>query len=773
MKKVDGRDGGGRDGPDGGGYMRRSVLEREAAARARGGKKEKRRGGDEKWRRVSMPELGGVVMLGELLGKGAFGAVYKGLAAGTGDFVAVKRVALESTGMTEKRKAELAKEVALLRGLRHKNIVRFLHSQVDTESGMMQLVMEYCGGGSLAQVVRRFGVLPETLMAIYLDQVLAGLAYLHSEGVIHRDIKGGNILLTKDGLVKLADFGIATRLSDPSTSTRSIVGTPYWMAPEIIETKPPTTAADIWSLGCTVIELVSGRPPFYEFGPIPAMFKMVGEPHPPFPPKDTISPLLVSFLHDCFVREPPMRATARELCSHPWVVSCRKAAKSKADISEMHQTLSRISGLTEAQRASFAPPSASAYNSSIDEGNTIDMLNDVFDFLAPPSPASGPEGVEIYNVPSILADPELLEKSMAHSVRIAHAPTDGAGASSGKGKVDSFTVSHGSSGSSGPTVETTGGDRTSSMTLTIFECLKKLAESQAKIAALESYVYELESDIAAREEAFANRHNYYEDAVQLVREEAGSSRSNGGTDTNGEEVAYLQSRVKRLEESLKRALERGVEADQTIQDLTKERDSLRKEVGTLSFERQNMLSEVSSLSSAFRSSPLLRDRVMRRLSVDTGRSSSPINTRSSSPGGGTPGRHSPSRSLDGTSPSTGGSGGAGPYHWQVGVGEHSILPKEEAEPEWKRKLVDHLRAARARARVSSADDPRLSPRFPVLARFPPISPSSESSDVVTPPALAPKTRDQISSDFLSKLRFFREGEDADAPPVVPQPPFNA
>lgn len=114
-----------------------------------------------------------------------------------------------------------------------------------------------------------------------MSQVLHGLLYLHEQGVIHRDIKGANILTTKEGLVKLADFGVASRTTGLSES--SVVGTPYWMAPEVIELSGATTASDIWSLGCTVIELLEGKPPYYNLQPMPALFRIVNDDHPPLP----------------------------------------------------------------------------------------------------------------------------------------------------------------------------------------------------------------------------------------------------------------------------------------------------------------------------------------------------------------------------------------------------------------------------------------------------------------------------------------------------------
>lgn len=114
-----------------------------------------------------------------------------------------------------------------------------------------------------------------------MAQVLQGLLYLHEQGVIHRDIKGANILTTKEGLVKLADFGVATKASGLDQS--SVVGTPYWMAPEVIELSGAVTASDIWSLGCTVIELIEGRPPYHKLQPMQALFRIVNDEHPPIP----------------------------------------------------------------------------------------------------------------------------------------------------------------------------------------------------------------------------------------------------------------------------------------------------------------------------------------------------------------------------------------------------------------------------------------------------------------------------------------------------------
>lgn len=229
--------------------------------------------------------------LGDELGRGGFGTVYKGLNTVTGDFVAVKSVALRSVSAAELEPLQL--EIELLRMLNHPNIVKYVDT-IKTDDHL-HIILEFVENGSLAQTIKKFGPFSEPLCAIYVSQVLEGLAYLHDQGVVHRDIKGANILTTKDGLVKLADFGVA--MSD-SEKSNSVVGTPYWMAPEIIEMAGPSSACDIWSVGCTVVELLTGKPPYFDLRPMTALFRIVQDDYPPLP--DGISPALREFLVECF-----------------------------------------------------------------------------------------------------------------------------------------------------------------------------------------------------------------------------------------------------------------------------------------------------------------------------------------------------------------------------------------------------------------------------------------------------------------------------------------
>lgn len=255
--------------------------------------------------------------LGDCLGRGAFGSVYRALNWGTGATVAVKQIKLADLPKSELRVIML--EIDLLKNLDHPNIVKY-HGFVKTLE-TLNIILEYCENGSLHSISKNFGRFPENLVALYMSQVLHGLLYLHDQGVIHRDIKGANILSTKNGLVKLADFGVASRTTGLHDS--SVVGTPYWMAPEVIELTGATTASDIWSLGCTVIELLDGRPPYYNLQPMPALFRIVNDDHPPLP--QGASPVVIDFLMQCFQKDPNLRVSARKLLKHPWIVNARRS----------------------------------------------------------------------------------------------------------------------------------------------------------------------------------------------------------------------------------------------------------------------------------------------------------------------------------------------------------------------------------------------------------------------------------------------------------------
>ncbi|KAJ7540029.1 hypothetical protein O6H91_11G119200 [Diphasiastrum complanatum] len=260
-------------------------------------------------------------LLGDEIGKGAYGRVYKSLDLENGDFVAIKQVSLENIPAEDL--ASIMLEIDLLKNLNHKNIVKYQGS-FKTKTHLY-IILEYVENGSLASIIKpnKFGAFPESLVAVYIAQVLEGLAYLHEQGVIHRDIKGANILTTKEGLVKLADFGVATKLTEADLNTHSVVGTPYWMAPEVIEMSGVSAASDIWSVGCTVIELLTCVPPYYDLQPMPALFRIVQDDHPPIP--EHLSAGITDFLHQCFRKDAKLRPDAKTLLKHSWIRNSRRA----------------------------------------------------------------------------------------------------------------------------------------------------------------------------------------------------------------------------------------------------------------------------------------------------------------------------------------------------------------------------------------------------------------------------------------------------------------
>ncbi|KAK4549607.1 hypothetical protein LTR36_004908 [Oleoguttula mirabilis] len=254
--------------------------------------------------------------LGDCIGKGASGSVYRALNWSTGETVAIKQVSIANLQKPELN--VIMQEIDLLKNLNHPNIVKY-HGFVNSPDALY-IILEYCENGSLHSICKNFGKFPENLVSLYTAQVLQGLLFLHDQGVIHRDIKGANILTTKDGLVKLADFGVATK--QQGLSEGSVVGTPYWMAPEVIELSGASTASDIWSLGCTVIELLDGKPPYHKFAPMPALFRIVNDDHPPLP--EGVSPLVRDFLMQCFQKDPNLRVSAKKLLRHPWILGTKK-----------------------------------------------------------------------------------------------------------------------------------------------------------------------------------------------------------------------------------------------------------------------------------------------------------------------------------------------------------------------------------------------------------------------------------------------------------------
>ena len=231
--------------------------------------------------------------------------------------MAIKQIDLYS--ISNENISSIEGEINLLKNLDHLNIVKYIEC-IRTKTHI-NLVLEYVENGSLHQMVKQSGKMGEHLVFIFVKQILEGLAYLHNQGIIHRDIKGANLLLTKNGVVKLADFGYS--ILNDKNKVNSIVGTACFMAPEVIEQKGNISPkCDIWSLGSTIIQLLTTRPPYYEFEPMAAMFRIVTDDCPPLP--TGISDHLKNFLLKCFTKDPAKRPSAKELLQHPWITTPNK-----------------------------------------------------------------------------------------------------------------------------------------------------------------------------------------------------------------------------------------------------------------------------------------------------------------------------------------------------------------------------------------------------------------------------------------------------------------
>ncbi|XP_066202392.1 mitogen-activated protein kinase kinase kinase 19 isoform X3 [Saccopteryx leptura] len=261
---------------------------------------------------------------GEILGKGAYGTVYCGLTS-QGQLIAVKQVVLDTSDKlaTEKEYRKLQEEVDLLKALKHVNIVAYLGTFL--EENTVNIFMEFVPGGSISSIINRFGPLPEMVFCKYTKQILQGVAYLHENCVVHRDIKGNNVMLMPTGIIKLIDFGCAKRLACTGLSgthsdmLKSMHGTPYWMAPEVINESGYGRKSDIWSIGCTVFEMATGKPPLASMNRMAAMF-YIGAHRGLMPPlPEYFSENAADFVRVCLTRDQHERPSAAQLLEHSFL----------------------------------------------------------------------------------------------------------------------------------------------------------------------------------------------------------------------------------------------------------------------------------------------------------------------------------------------------------------------------------------------------------------------------------------------------------------------
>ncbi|CAL5091932.1 unnamed protein product [Urochloa decumbens] len=270
--------------------------------------------------KVEMPSVAGQWQKGRLLGSGTFGCVYEATNRHTGALCAMKEVnIIPDDAKSAESLKQLEQEIKFLSQFKHENIVQYYGSDIIEER--FYIYLEYVHPGSINKYVKQhYGAMTESVVRNFTRHILRGLAFLHGQKIMHRDIKGANLLVDVQGVVKLADFGMAKHLSTAAPNL-SLKGTPYWMAPEMVQATLMKdvgydVAVDIWSLGCTIIEMFDGKPPWSDLEGPAAMFKVLHK-DPPIP--ENLSHEGKEFLQCCFRRNPAERPSASELLDHPFI----------------------------------------------------------------------------------------------------------------------------------------------------------------------------------------------------------------------------------------------------------------------------------------------------------------------------------------------------------------------------------------------------------------------------------------------------------------------
>lgn len=246
------------------------------------------------------------------IGTGATGSVYTAVDVKTSEKVAIKMIDIRK----QAKKILILTEISVMKNKKHPNVVNYYDSYLVDEN-QLWVIMEYMQFGPLTDLVTAL-ILREGQIAVIIRETLKAIEFLHSNRIIHRDIKSDNILLGQDGQVKVIDFGFCAQLNHSDEKRRTFAGSPYWLSPEIITRKAYDTKTDIWSLGILIIEMLEGAPPYLNEAPLKAIYLIASRGKPEID-YERLSPQLANFLDKCLNIEPEARATATELLQHPFL----------------------------------------------------------------------------------------------------------------------------------------------------------------------------------------------------------------------------------------------------------------------------------------------------------------------------------------------------------------------------------------------------------------------------------------------------------------------
>lgn len=297
----------------------------------------------------------------------------------TGEVVAIKIVEIEAASDDVR---EIIEEISILAGLNSPYVTKYYGSYL--KGSDLWIIMEFCSGGSCSDLMKA-GNLSEDYIMIIMKELLHGLDYLHTDNKLHRDIKAANILLSAKGQVKLADFGVSGQLTATMTKKNTFVGTPFWMAPEVIKQAGYDHKADIWSLGITAIELAKGEPPYSDIHPMKVLFLI--PKHQPPKLEGNFSDLFKDFVAACVKRDPRERPSAKELLKHPFI----RKAKRTVYLTELIEKYERW----QARHGTGSDPE----NSDDEDDQKIDDKedDDLWDFGTVRAANGRPQGLRVMN----------------------------------------------------------------------------------------------------------------------------------------------------------------------------------------------------------------------------------------------------------------------------------------------------------------------------------------------------------------------------------------